>query len=160
MVPHLLKCFLIPNRLWRTNWFLQTPGSLPVAILNAVPDPLETQETGQIIRRNTTLLRCHLKVVVSTVNPYCQILENSSRNFSKILIFRVMTQTVYLENSSNFFSKFQFWGRELDRLPGELIHSKSWVPIQFFFQKPGREPDRITGKLIHSNCLTETIDNM
>ena len=59
----------------------------------------------------------------TTLNPYCQILENSSRNFSKIFIFRVVTQTVYLENSSNFFSKFQFWGRELDRLPGKLIHS-------------------------------------
>ena len=57
-------------------------------------------------------------------NPYCQILENSSRNFSKIFIFRVVTQTVYLENSSNFFSKFQIRGRELDRLPGKLIHWK------------------------------------
>ena len=35
-----------------------------------------------------------------------------------------MTQTVYLENSSNFFSKFQIRGRELDRLPGKLIHWK------------------------------------
>ena len=42
------------------------------------------------------------------INPYCQILENSSRNFSKILNFRVMTQTVYLENSSNFFRIFNF----------------------------------------------------
>ena len=63
-----------------------------------------------------------LEVLTTQVNPYCQILENSSRNFSKIFNFRVMTQTVYLENSSNFFSKFQFWVRELDRLPGKLIH--------------------------------------
>ena len=56
------------------------------------------------------------------LNPYCQILENSSRNFSKIFIFRVVTQTVYLENSSNFFSKFQIRGRDPDRLPGKLIH--------------------------------------
>ena len=104
MVPHLLKCFLIPNRLWRTNWFLRTPWSLPVAILNAVPDPPETQETGQLIRRNTTLLRCHLKVDVSTVNPYCQILENSSRNFSKIFIFRVMTWKTH----PTFFRNFNF----------------------------------------------------
>ena len=27
------------------------------------------------------------------INPYFQILENSSRNFSKIFIFRIMTQT-------------------------------------------------------------------
>ena len=56
------------------------------------------------------------------INPYSQILENLSRNFSKILIFRVMTRAVYLENLSILCSKFQFWGRELDRLPGKLIH--------------------------------------
>ena len=33
-------------------------------------------------------------------NPYCQILENSSRKFSKISIFRVISQAVLLENSS------------------------------------------------------------
>ena len=43
-------------------------------------------------------------------NPYWQIMENSSRNFSKIFIFWVVTQAVLLENSSSFFSKFQFWG--------------------------------------------------
>ena len=31
-------------------------------------------------------------------NPYCQILENSSRKFSKISIFRVMSKTVLQEN--------------------------------------------------------------
>ena len=35
------------------------------------------------------------------INPYCQILENSSRIFCKIFIFRVMSQTDYLENLSN-----------------------------------------------------------
>ena len=34
------------------------------------------------------------------VNPYWQIMENSSRNFSEIFIFRVVTQAVLLENSS------------------------------------------------------------
>ena len=33
-------------------------------------------------------------------NPYWQIMENSSRNFSEIFIFRVVTQAVLLENSS------------------------------------------------------------
>ena len=55
------------------------------------------------------------------INPYSQILENLSRNFSNIF-FRVMTRAVYLENLSILCSKFQFWGRELDRLPGKLIH--------------------------------------
>ena len=40
------------------------------------------------------------------VNPYLQIMENSPRNFSEIFIFRVVTQTVLLENSSNFFRTF------------------------------------------------------
>ena len=34
------------------------------------------------------------------LNPYLQILENSSRNFSEIFIFWVVTQAVLLENSS------------------------------------------------------------
>ena len=34
------------------------------------------------------------------LNPYWQIMENSSRNFSEIFIFRVVTQTVSQENSS------------------------------------------------------------
>ena len=46
--------------------------------------------------------------ITKALNPYGQILENSSRNFSKIFIFRVMSQTVYLENSSNFFPNFNF----------------------------------------------------
>jgi len=47
---------------------------------------------------------------VSTINPYLQILENSSRNFSEIFIFWVVTQAVPPENSSRHFSKFHFWG--------------------------------------------------
>ena len=34
------------------------------------------------------------------LNPYWQIMENSSRNFSEIFIFRVVRQAVLLENSS------------------------------------------------------------
>ena len=52
---------------------------------------------------------------VGPFNPYWQIMENSSRNFSEIFIFRVVTQAVLLENSSiknheYLFSFFQFWG--------------------------------------------------
>ena len=83
-------------------------------------DPVGTKLPIQL--QNGPMIGQRLIVVTDHFNPYCQILENSSRNFSKIFNFRVMTQTVYLENSSNFFSKFQFWGRELDRLPGKLIH--------------------------------------
>ena len=66
-------------------------------------------------------------------NPYWKIMENSSRNFSEILILRVVTQAILLENSSNFFFEISILGRHTDRL---------------------------TGKLIHSNCLTETIYDM
>ena len=38
--------------------------------------------------------------VTNIINPYWQIMENSSRNFSGIFIFRVVTQTVLLDNSS------------------------------------------------------------
>ena len=34
------------------------------------------------------------------INPYWQIMENSSRNFPEIFIFRVVTRAVSLENSS------------------------------------------------------------
>ena len=84
-----------------------------------------------------------------TVNPYCQILENSSRNFSKIFIFRVVTQTVYLENSSNFFSKFQIWGRDPDRLPGKLIHWKIMSTYSVFLLNIGAWARPISGKLVH-----------
>ena len=39
-------------------------------------------------------------LVQGFLNPYWQIMENSSRNFSQICIFRVVTQPVLLENSS------------------------------------------------------------
>ena len=52
---------------------------------------------------------------ISSLNPYWQIMENSSRKFSEMFIFRVVTQAVLLENSSiknheYLFSFFQFWG--------------------------------------------------
>ena len=44
-------------------------------------------------------------------NPYWQIMENSSRNFSEISFFRVVTQAVLLENSSIriFWLKPHIW---------------------------------------------------
>ena len=62
-------------------------------------------------------------------NTYWQIMENSSRNFSEIFIFWVVTKAVLLENLSIFF--------EISIL--------------------GRHTDRFTGKLNHSNFLIETI---
>ena len=37
---------------------------------------------------------------INSLNHYWQFMENSSRNISEIFIFRVVTQTVLLENSS------------------------------------------------------------
>ena len=68
-------------------------------------------------------------------------MENSSRNFSEIFIFRVVTQAVLMENSS--------------------MNNHEYVPIHFFSilapEFLGRQTDHFTGKLIHSNFLTETI---
>ena len=58
----------------------------------------------------------------TAINPYWQILENSSRNFSEICIFWVVTQAVLLENSSNFFSEISILGRHTGRFIGKLIH--------------------------------------
>ena len=46
------------------------------------------------------------------INPYWQIVENSSGNFSEIFIFRAGTQAVLLENSSmknHVYHFFQIW---------------------------------------------------
>ena len=44
------------------------------------------------------------------INPYWQIMENSSGNFTEIFIFRVVTQAVLLENSSiHFFDWNHIW---------------------------------------------------
>ena len=48
-------------------------------------------------------------------------MENSSRIFSEIFIFRAMSQIVLLENSC-IFLKSQFCGDELDRITGKVIH--------------------------------------
>ena len=49
--------------------------------------------------RNQAKLIC----IQHFLNPYWEIMENSSRNFSEIFIFRVVTRAVLLENSSIFF---------------------------------------------------------
>ena len=56
------------------------------------------------------------------INPYLQILENSSRNFSEIFIFWVVTQAVLLENSSRQFFEISILGRHTGRFTGKLIH--------------------------------------
>ena len=60
------------------------------------------------------------------INPYWQIMENSSGNFTEIFIFRVVTQAVLLENSS----------------------IKKCVPIQFSAILR-RHTDHFIGKFIH-----------
>ena len=113
---------------------------------------------------------------INILNPYWQILENSSRNFSKIFIFWVVTQAVLLENSSSFFSKFKFWGvTQAVLLENSSIknHGYLFSFVQFwgvtqavllenssiknhghlfsFFLILGRHTGRFTGKFIHSN---------
>ena len=47
---------------------------------------------------------------IHMINPYWQIMENSSRIFSKIFNFRVVTQAVLLENwSIRFFDWNHIW---------------------------------------------------
>ena len=66
------------------------------------------------------------------INPYLQILENSSRNFSEIFIFWVVTQAVLLENSSRQFFEISILGRHTGRFTGKLIHSNfDWNLIAY-----------------------------
>ena len=83
---------------WLTSWYL-----------NAVKWYLESRFLTNSLHENS-LNRLTKILQIRFFDPYCQILENSSRNFSKIFIFWVVTQAVLLENSSSFFSKFKFWG--------------------------------------------------
>ena len=56
---------------------------------------------------------------IGIFNPYWQIMENSTRNFSGIFIFRVVIQAVLVENSSRKISKISiFRGRPIS---GKLI---------------------------------------
>ena len=48
--------------------------------------------------------------IPKVLNLYWRILEKSSRIFSEISVFWGVRQTLFLENSSIFFSKFQFSG--------------------------------------------------
>ena len=59
----------------------------------------------QVQYNNSIIPRLYLMITVTginehIINPYRQIMENSSRNFSEIFIFRVVRQAVLLENSS------------------------------------------------------------
>ena len=58
-----------------------------------------------------TMLKVNLEMYWKFFNPYWQILENSSRNFS----FPGCDADGLLENSSSIFSKFQFPGHEQGR---------------------------------------------
>ena len=64
-------------------------------------------------------------------NPYCQILENSSRNFSEISAFRVMSQTVLIRS-------------------GKLIQNRAFRQKNINLRIPERDSVRIYGNLIQS----------
>ena len=83
-------------------------------------------------------------------NPYWQILENSSRNFSKILIFWVVRQAVLLENSSSFF--FRNLNSGASHRPFYWkTHPLKIMDTYSVFLILGRHTGRFTGKFIHSN---------
>ena len=79
------------------------------------------------------------------LNPYLQILENSSRN-------RGVSQSVFLENSSKFFEKTEFRGVSrsvfLENSSIEIL----WIPIQLKV-KFGVWLRVFCGKLIRKNFL-------
>ena len=60
-------------------------------------------------------IACKFIVNIGLLDPYWQILENSSRNFSEISVYRGVTQTDFWKTHPVFFSKFQFPGHKLDR---------------------------------------------
>ena len=62
--------------------------------------------------------------VLSQLNPYWQILENSSRNFSEISVFRGVTQTDFWKTHPVFFRNFNYraWAG-----PMSPITYKLWV---------------------------------
>ena len=84
---------------------------------------MENMETIEMTKIVLCISHISLKTQDIWINPYWQILENSSRNFSKIFIFWVVTQAVLLENSSSFFFEIQILGRHTGRFTGKLIHS-------------------------------------
>ena len=100
-------------------------GSLPSTVM-AIPKIESSEET--------TFKWNHLPMLIHSsgktrfhLNSYSQIMENSSIIFSEILIFRVMSQTVLLENHPNFFeiSILGSWARPFY---WKIYPSKTWVP--------------------------------
>ena len=85
------------------------------------------------------------KLPLFKLNPYLQILENSSRN-------RGVSQSVFLENSSKFFEKTEFRGVSqsvfLENSSIEIL----WIPIQLKV-KFGVWLRVFCGKLIRKNFL-------
>ena len=51
-----------------------------------------------------------VKYHYSIINPYWQILENSSRKFSEISVFRVVTQVDFWKTEPVFFRNLNFRG--------------------------------------------------
>ena len=87
------------------NWLAGPLSGLLVALSSLIPYG-DKEEYPNSVCRDGELQ--NLSWFFSIINPYLQILENSSRNFSEIFIFWVVTQAVLLENSSSQFFKSFF----------------------------------------------------
>ena len=61
----------------------------------------------KLVRHDHEIDQKGIRHNLSTINPYWQILENPSKYFSKILIVRVMTQTVFWKTHPNLFRNFK-----------------------------------------------------
>ena len=86
---------------------------------------------------------------VEFLDPYCQILEKSSRNFCEISVFRGVTQTDSWQTHPVIFSNFNF--RDMSWTDFWKIHpSIFWRPIQFLYLI-GVRARPISGKLIQNN---------
>ena len=76
-------------------------------------------------------LTLHLNININKLNPYWQILENSSRNFSEISVFRGVTQTDFWKTHPVFFRNFNFRG--VSRIDFWKIHPSIFCEYLFSF---------------------------
>ena len=89
--------FALPEKGWKSH-LLGYPSPFQRSFLQQE----RIQITCDQFRVNFGSFRGHSMTVIDwgSINPYWQIMENSSRNLSEVSIFRVVTKAVLLENSS------------------------------------------------------------
>ena len=68
--------------------------------LRVVPPESTSSKMFEIITLCSNINSIINLLLAGTINPYCQMMENSSRIFSEIFIFRVLAEAVLLQNSS------------------------------------------------------------